>query len=252
MARNRKKKALYEVIGKGRLKSSYGKTLEQLHPEKSGKDEAIAAESTTQVSAKVGRWPKRPRIVQFNADRIEISMPYPLAIAFLLGVVLLVLVAFRLGQGTKSEQGVTTSDVEGAAKMGEGGSKAANLSAVQARKPAIAAEKPKGKAVQKAKMIAAMPTANNVIVLVQYQVQADLVPVREHFAKYGIETEIVRENDWYFLITKSRYENPEKPGTDGYKAKRRIIEVGAKYKAPKGYETFSPHFFRDAYGKKIR
>ena len=96
--------------------------------------------------------------------------------------------------------------------------------------------------------------ANNVIVLVEYKVKADLLPVQQHFANYGIETEIIKENDNYFLITKSRYENTEKPGTDGYKAKKKIIEVGTKYKgkAPAGYETFAPNFFRDAYGKKIK
>jgi hypothetical protein len=48
------------------------------------------------------------------------------------------------------------------------------------------------------------------------------------------------------------YENPEMSGTDGFKMKQRIINIGAKYKASKGYETFAPYFFKDAYGKKVR
>ena len=102
---------------------------------------------------------------------------------------------------------------------------------------------------------AAEPVAakgGNVIVLVEYQSQADLVPVKKHFAEFGIETEIVNWAGRYFLITKDRYDGFS-VGFDGYEAKRKIVEVGALYKdkAPEGYETFAPHFFRDAYGKKV-
>ena len=78
--------------------------------------------------------------------------------------------------------------------------------------------------------------------------------MQKHFAEYGIETEIFRQNNSYFLVTRNRYDNPSKAGTDGYKARQQIIKVGAEYKgkAPQGYETFAPHFFKDAYGKKIK
>jgi len=76
--------------------------------------------------------------------------------------------------------------------------------------------------------------------------------VQAHFSEYGIETEVELESGRYFLQTKQRYDNPATVGTDGYKAKQKIIEVGAKYKgkAPAGYETFAPKYFSDAYGKK--
>ena len=78
--------------------------------------------------------------------------------------------------------------------------------------------------------------------------------MQAHFSEYGIETEIVAERGHYFLQTKERYDNPDKPGTDGYKALQRIKEIGAKYKgkAPPGYETFAPNYFSDAYGKKVK
>ena len=62
------------------------------------------------------------------------------------------------------------------------------------------------------------------------------------------------ENGRYFLQTKDRYSNPDKSGTNGYEAKKMITEVGAKYKgnAPAGYESFAPHYFSDAYGKKVK
>ncbi|MHC4322615.1 MAG: hypothetical protein ACYST3_10110, partial [Planctomycetota bacterium] len=96
-------------------------------------------------------------------------------------------------------------------------------------------------------------TGNNVIILQQFGAREDLRPVQAHFEEYGIETEIVMENGNYFLRTKNRYDNPRTPGTDGYKALQKIIEVGPKYKgkAPPNYETFAPRFFTDAYGKKV-
>lgn len=253
MARRRRKISLYEVISKAQLKLSYNKMLERVHPKKSGEDKPIAPDSTAQVSKKPTFWPTKLRIVQFNAGRIEISIPYQLAIALLLGIILLLLVVFRLGQSSQSQQGVTAPEKK-TVWTGEGGLKSVNLSAVQAPKLTIAADKPESEVIRKAAGSAAMPAADNVIVLVEYRVRADLVPVQEHFAAYGIGTEIVLENGRYFLITKDKYDNPDKPGTGGYKAKRRIIGIGAKYKnkAPEGYETFAPNYFRDAYGKKVK
>ena len=235
MARYRKKKALYEVISKTRPKPGGDKPLGQLPPEQSDK-ERPAGESTTRIPERVARWPKRPRIVQFNAGKIEVSIPYQVAIALLLGVILLVLIAFRLGQKAKSEQGATTSNVERAVKTGESSSKVPNLSAVETKKPAAAVEKPKG---------------NNRIVIQTYRLRTHLEPVKQYFARFGIETEIKKIGDWYYLVTKDKYENPEKSGTDGYFAKQKIIELGAEYKAPQGYETFGSKPFHDAYGQRF-
>lgn len=234
MARYRKKKALYEVIGKTWPKPGGDKPLEQLHPEKSDK-ERPAGESTTQIPERVTRWPKRPRIVQFNAGKIEVSIPYQVAIALLLGVILLVLIAFRLGQKTKSKQGgITAPDVKKTTEGGEGSSEAANLSAEKIAQPT--AESPKG---------------NNRIVIQTYRLRTHLEPVKQYFARFGIETDIKKIDDWYYLVTKDKYENPEKSGTDGYFAKQKIIELGAEYKAPQGYETFGSKPFYDAYGQRF-
>jgi len=81
-----------------------------------------------------------------------------------------------------------------------------------------------------------------------------LVPVQEHFAEHRIETEIVIENGRYYLQTVGTYDNFTTAGTNGYEALQKIIKIGAAYKgrAPEGYETFAPHYFDDAYGKKVR
>lgn len=245
MARNRRKKGLYEVIGKGRSKPNYNKTLEQLCPKEPGKESA-AKEPTAQASQIVPGWPKKPRIVQFNAGRIEISMPYQLAIAVLLGVVLLVLVVFRLGQNISVQR-----PADSAAEVPKGVRK------VTEQPTAGTTQMPD--AVRKVPLNAkkagqAKPTSkgNNRIVITQYQTRRELAPVQRHFAANGIETDIEKRSGGFFLVTKETYDNPERAGTSGSIAKKKIIEVGAKYKAPKGYESFAPNLFSDAYGEKIR
>lgn len=245
MARNRRKKALYEVMSKARIKPGPGGTLAQTQPKKSDEDKPAAEEKPAVETPEVAaQWWRKPRIVQFNAGRIEFSMPYPLAVALILGLILLALLAFRLGQQSRLTEQETIGSAE------------------EMRVEKIDQESPPEQATVVAEDILrgskeigpAEPTGNNVIVLVEYEARADLEPVQAHFTQYGIETEIVTEGGRYFLVTKDRYDNPAKAGTDGYKAKRRIIEVGAEYegKAPAGYETFAPHFFRDAYGKKVK
>jgi hypothetical protein len=244
MVSNRGKKALYEVIGRTQSKPHYDKTLEQLHPEKSSKDKQVATKFPGRLPARAARWLNRPRIVQFNAGRIEISMPYQLAIASLLGLVLLVLVAFRLGQMTYLRSQKAADSV---AKMPGSMQKAAPEMTAGAPQRAAPAE-------EKTKVEPVGPEGNNRIVIQAYQLRADLEPVKQYFAQFGIETEIIKISDWYYLVTKDKYENPEKPGTDGYFAKQRIIELGAEYQAPPGYETFAKKGkkpFYDAYGKRF-
>jgi hypothetical protein len=250
MARNREKKALYEVMSKAAWpKPRYDKALEPLHPEKTGEDKQTATRFSIPLHKRAANWLNRPRIVQFNAGRIEISMPYQLAIALLLGLVLLVLVVFRLGQITyRSSQKATGS----AAKMPESVRKAApKVTAVVAPQKAAPAEEktPVPPVIQKVEPV--KPKGDNRIVIQSYQLRADLEPVKQYFAGFGIETEIIKISDWYYLVTKDKYENPGKPGTDGYLAKQKIIELGAKYKAPPGSEAFGSQPFRDAYGKKF-
>jgi len=251
MARNRKKKALYEVIGKTWSKPVSGGAVGRLHPEKTDegeRDEQTTTEATGWMPEKLTRWPKKPRIVQINAGRIELSMPYQLAIALLLGLILVVLVVFRLGQISRkaadSVGQLPGSRSEAAGRATAGTAQTPDMVEVTTRAPVSA------RGVE-----AAQPRGDNAIVLVEYGRRADLVPVQQHFAEYGIETEIVlAANGRYFLWTRQRYENIDTPGTDGYTAKQRIVEVGARYKgrAPEGYESFAPHFFRDAYGKKVK
>ena len=54
------------------------------------------------------------------------------------------------------------------------------------------------------------------------------------------------------IISKDKYQNPKREGSDGFLALQRIKKVGINYKAPRDFETFGSRPFQDAYGEKIR
>jgi hypothetical protein len=262
MARNRGKKALYEVMSKTRVKPEQGKMVEHPPPQRPAQQAAEAEQKPSSgVPKSAAKWRRKPRIVQLNAGRFEFSMPYQMAVAFVLVFVLLIIAAYRFGQSS-GPAGRRQAGEPGNASRETAGQTPAERAMTDVPQSAAASEAgpvsqdktstqdvtPKTEAAEPAK-----PEGDNVIVLVQYDSLPDLAPVQAHFSEYGIETEIVAERGHYFLQTKERYDNPERPGTDGYKAKQRIAEVGAKYKgkAPAGYETFAPRYFSDAYGKKV-
>jgi hypothetical protein len=250
MARNRGKKALYEVMSKARVKPEQGKIVEHPQPQKPVEEvPVIRHKEPAGVPKSAAKWWRKPRIVQLNAGRIEFSMPYQIAVALLLVFIFVIIAAYRLGQSSNPAGRRQMSQLDNAIPeiIGE---KPAEQAKSDARQPVAPPENvtTKTEAAEPVK-----PKGNNVIVLVQYDSLPDLAPVQAHFSEYGIETEIVAERGHYYLQTKERYDNPSTPGTDGYKAKQRIAEVGAKYKgkAPAGYETFAPNYFSDAYGKSV-
>jgi hypothetical protein len=197
----------------------------------------------------VVRWVRKPSVVQFNAGRVEFSMPYQVGIAILLGALLVVVVVFRLGErlGSREAAKITPTTV------------------VVAKQPTSSPQARQGQIITPATVapgqliagtgVANQPTAasmgRNRIVIKIYQVQAHLEPVKEYFDRLGVATDIIERNNLYYLVTKNRYDNPDRPGTDGYLAKQKIIEIGAGYKAPVGYETFGPKPFSDAFGMRF-
>lgn len=251
MVRNRGKKALYEVMSKARVKSELSKPVEHSQPAKP--DVAVPAiqqKSDAGVPKSTAKWWRKPRIVQLNAGRIEFSMPYQIAVVLFLGFIFVVIAAYRLGQASypaqQQEQQVVQSEAEQHDADTERPIVPASSNIEQPLEPAedTTAKTEVAEPVE--------PTGDNVIVLVQYNSLPDLAPVQEYFRKHGIELEIEPEGGRYFLQTKQRYDNPSKPGTDGYRALQKIKEIGKEYKAPKGYETFASNLFQDAYGKKVQ
>ena len=269
--------ALYEVMSKARLKPGFGRTMEKIREqaaaaepetetepvtkavtEPTTEEKTLVEESTAEAQPKTAesaveaqpktavQWWRKPRVLQINAGRIEFSIPYQLAIAFILALVLLVLAAFRLGQFSYiNKQGVTSNPSVKALPKPQ-----VPLPATDRKQtPPVSKDIPPNTTAS----ASTAGAGKNVIVLVEYKARADLVPVQAHFAEFGIETEIVTAGGRYLLITKNKYDTPSMPGTDGYAVRQKIIEAGAKYKgkAPEGYETFAPNFFKDAYGKKV-
>lgn len=230
--RNAKKKALYEVITKDRLKPGHEHSPPRAEPAKVNEQQK-SQEATDNAPSAVMQWVRRPRIVQVNAGRIEFSISYHIGIVILLAAMLVLVVTFRLGERVGSRQSNQSAQ--------------SNRTSTQAKEQVIP--------VKEAGTEKTASQGRNRIVIQMYQVRQQLVPVQEYFAGLGIATEIVERNNWYYLVTKNGYDSPDKPGTDGYLAKQKIIELGAGYKAPPGYETFrradgaAP--FNDAFGMKF-
>ena len=256
MTRNRGKKALYEVMSKARVKPDQGTIVEHLRPRTPDKETSAARQKGPSGATKAAAsWWKKPSIVQFNAGRFEFSMPYQVAIVLLLVFIFVIIAAYRFGQNSYPA-GQQETDQQDAAVQETNDQTPLDQAIVDVMPPYSQPESSENMANMAARTEVAEPVkpmGNNVIVLVQYDSLPDLAPVQQHFSEHGIETDIVTERGRYFLQTKERYDNPGTPGTDGYKALQKIIEVGAKYKgkAPAGYEPFAPKYFSDAYGKKV-
>ena len=248
MTRNRGKKALYEVMSKARVKPDNGKIVEHLRPEKPEEEAPPAGQKESAgVPKSAAKWWRKPRIVQLNAGRIEFSMPYQVAVVLVLVFIIVLIAVYRLGQSSyPAVRQETGQPVPAMQEMD--GERPVEQAMSDVPQPAAP---PENTTANTEVAESAKPAGNNVIVLVEYGSLPDLAPVQAHFSEYGIETEIVTESGRYFLQTKQRYDNPATPGTDGYKAKQKITEVGKEYKAPAGYETFSRFLFSDAYGKKV-
>ncbi|TKJ35328.1 MAG: hypothetical protein CEE38_16005 [Planctomycetes bacterium B3_Pla] len=241
-------------MSKARAKPGQGGSLEQLRPKKTEEDGPGIGQSKLagEKPEMAAQWWKKPRMVQFNAGRFEFSVPYQLAIALALGFVLMVLASYRLGQGSVARPQVA-GELEGKPLKAEQ-EDATQRAAARIMEPAAPRETVEREVVappSEEEVEPAKPMGSNVIVLAQLDRSADLAPVKDYFALHGIELEIKPEGGRYFLQTKERYDNPATPGTDGHEALRKIIEVGAKYEAPAGFDSFARHLFSDAYGKKV-
>lgn len=191
-------------------------------------------------------WRLKP--VQVNAGRIEISAPYQVGIVVGLVLLLVILAAFRMGQkraGAKAEVPVATS-----ATMNAKTPAAASTAAPAAESPAA--------------------QGDNWLVLAQYKQKADLDEVKAYFGRNGIDLRVVYlptlrqvfaeekydasvlpRGDGYLLVTNGLYNNPNSPGSEGYKLRQKVVALGKGYKAPSGRESFAPKSFGDAYWMKI-
>ena len=260
MARNRGKKALYEVMSKARAKQGYGKTLEQMHSKKSEevKPAVVPPKPAAEAPKAAAQWRKKPRIAQFNAGRFEFSVPYQVAIALGLVLVLLLLGSYRLGQRSivPGQMAADEPGEEVEKKIDEEvapGQARANIAEPVSPVTDIPPNEDVRGDIEKVESV--KPKGKQAIILAHSGRIVDLQPVVEHFAEHGIELKIdPLRGGQYLLQTVEQFESdPATPGTDGFKVKREIIRVGALYKgmAPAGLDTFAPHYFSDAYGTRV-
>jgi len=238
MVHNTNKKALYEVIGRAGSKSGY----EKLHP---GGTAGETPSINPLPSPNVVRWERKPSVIQFNAGRVEFSVPYQVAIAIALGMLLAVVVMFRLGQRVSNRDVSVNAPVVTKPVV----SKPAESKLAMSKQDTPVVRQ---QAEQEAPVVQSASTGRNRIVLKIFQVRSHLEPAKEYFDKLGVATEIIEKDNMYYLVTKNKYNgDPKKAGTDGYQALQKIIELGAGYKAPPGLETFGPKPFSDAFGMRF-
>jgi hypothetical protein len=238
MYNSRGKKSLYEAIREAQAKSAQDKALQPLHPQAAqpAPKPVVQPAVVPETPKPVAPWPAKPRIVQFNAGRIEFSLPYQLVIALLLCAVAIMLIIFRLGQHWPLQKSAKSATVKQSVTT------ASQTTSQPAKSPVVITENTSSLKNSK---------GANRIVIQTVQNSEDLAPVKKFFSQNGIETEIRKIGSWFYLITAEKYDNPEKSGTDGFAAKQRIIELGTKYQSPPGYGTFGTKPFSDAYGMRL-
>lgn len=263
MARKRGKMALYEVMSKARARAEQSKTVEPLQPVK--KPEPVKLVKPVPVVEKkvevpepkeTVNWRKKPRFIQYNLGRIEFSIPYQLAITAGLGLLLLLLLAFRFGQFSSgnNQKPVVQPAENSAANSNSSRSGLPDLANPGNRSMTTPTNDGGNNPVVERENSRSLgdPDGTNVIVLAEHNSPTQLIPVKEYFDKNGIPTLIYQVGNKYQLWTDFKFkDNPANPGTKGNAVIERIKELGKKYVAPEGYDSFAPHYFSDAYGRKV-
>lgn len=266
MARSPGRIALYELVNKARFKSAQQKALAATDAKQPTEEQpagvpAAEAKTEPQIDAQpqpqtevkpepvaekkpVALWSARPKPVRIYADRIELCFSWQVVGIAALTFVVLLLVFFKLGRIS------STSPTEVVKKS------AAPVSVsvqqiMPKTKPAEMVVRPVSQPQASPKVVE--PMGDNVIVITSFRVNTDLEPVKQYFAKAGITTEIIKRGSRYLLVTQNRFSDIEKPGTDGYLMKRKIMSIGANYKPPiaSGFESFGAKPFQDVYGMKL-
>ncbi|MBN1815796.1 MAG: hypothetical protein JW828_00455 [Sedimentisphaerales bacterium] len=245
MARNTGRMALYEAISQSRKKQAGKESQRQkivrlrsgfLRKRKEGR---IAAKKT------LLRRKPNPSAAGVQGIRTKIGLSYVTAVLIALGLIVIVLAGIKLGQlaGRRGpEQG--RSGIVG--NTDRGGEQDLRTGPYENRRSTEPNED-----LQQGNEAFVSSTGQNVIVIASYGREPDLVPVQTHFAEQGIATEVRSLGDNYLLVTRQRYDNPNRRDSNGYAALQKVKEIGAGYKAPSGYERFGSRPFQDAYGRKV-
>jgi len=233
--RRNKDKSPYEVFGKNQLRlhdHQETRILEPIASDLSDSHRSTDLNREDTIDKKVlPKWPRQPKMLILAQSRIQILVSYQLAIAIVLGIILIILLSFRIGQ--KSQLGPapssnTTSDTQTVSSAPSQDFSSATVS------PTIAS------------------AGQNRIVIQTHNLRSELEPVQHYFAKANIACHLRQIGNRYYLVTDKKYDNPSKKGNDGYIARQKIIEIGRKYAPPVGFKSFGPKAFEDVYGMKFQ
>jgi hypothetical protein len=185
-----------------------------------------------------GFLPGRPRAIQFNRGKVEISLRYDVTIGIILLLLLGLMGAYRLGEHISLKSAGTTPATVNAVND----SAVVSEPIVNETAAVPAVSEPRQAAVE-----TAASSGDNWIVIATHQSEGQLAPVQQYFAGYGIETQIRQVNGIFILHTMNTFENPNRFGSDGQRMLQRVIELGRNYEPPSGYRSFD---FTTAYGMK--
>lgn len=255
MARYRGKKSLYEVIRESQAKNA-GRN-KQVNKQ----DNQEKKQESSEKTEKKADWPRKPPLFYTLKGRVEFSLPYTGLAAVILGVVLIILLAYRIGQKNAS----AGAPENAAASVSESVRNESGTSAGSSNQSRAAISEPRSVTTRSSSGSTSSSrteetekqtrqvssSGDNRIVIQTCPTRRPLEPVVDYFAENGISTEIIKRNGMYYLLTEETFENPEREGTNGYRMKQRIIELGADYESPPGYASFGSRPFHDAYGMKF-
>ncbi len=253
MTRKPNRKALYEVIRKGRNRLSIGRKPDKTRiaaVAKAGPDDKQPAEITPPSQPRPdGSWDAMRRSAVSNKRTLELS--YSVVVVLVLACILIVLVAFRMGQIYGEKNRILPYVDKNAGRNEEIITKTAapSLKEIRDEKENIAKTSPP---TPVEKTTVAKPKGDHIIIIATYSQKRDLEPVQKYYKQNGVVTEIENRGGYYFLITKNRYASTLRTGSNGFYALEKIKRIGAGYRAPTGYEIFGSRPFQDAYGRKIR
>jgi hypothetical protein len=257
--------SLWEVVDKQRLRESQKKAIamasgsepSQVKPEPV-KKEPVKLPPKAIKTDNIGIFEKRKSHRKFSFDGIAKKLPFKVnpKAAMVIGLAIVAIILFIVNSGNNEsvEQQPIDDSVVSIIKNDtvktDSGSAVSADSALPPTKTVVP-ETPKK--VTEPIRVVEDSKKDHIIVITVYQVKRDLEPVMAYFSKNGIETQIVKPSGsrFYYLISKNRYESPQRKGTDGSFAIAKIKSVGANYKSPTGYESFGKVPFQDSYGVNV-
>lgn len=259
MARETRRMALYEAIRKGQSKRRGREKTVRFRlfaPARRGsatKKKEVGYYQRLEAGGDVGK----SKLAALWSRRIALSLSYPVAACLLVAAAAVLVAAVRFGQlnydaGWLFFEPVVVSETASDELLDIGKLIDSVLVDAEKNDPTTVTDNE----IEDTGVI--VPQGTNAIVIQAYKQRRDLEPVKEHFEKNDIETDIVERGDYFYLRTKQLYHSCSisrdsfNPDYDGDVAMKEIRKVGLTYKAPPGYESFRPNLFQGAYGEKIK